>query len=194
MVQGWSSSADLGSVPQPEDLSSEPLSIDDSTLREEPGGMPRCFSDITILVRQSTHHIAGRSCLVDINMLLLVGSIRDEIRKRGPSSGGTDHDARSSDPEIRQLVTLRTTPDPSGGKVAKLHVPGILRIAEMGGFVVLLQPSAAGVVWHVRSSVASCSCWDGFVFDSSWAINIERSVMSRCDNAQGTSIRSTLVS
>jgi hypothetical protein len=116
---------------------------------------------------------------------------------RDPQKGSIEwgyRSRRSSDPEIRQLVTLRTTPDPSGGKVAKLHVPGILRIAEMGGFVVLLQPSAAGVVWHVRSSVASCSCWDGFVFDSSWAINIERSVMSRCDNAQGTSIRSTLVS
>ena len=67
---------------------------------------------------------------------------------------------------------------------------GILRIAEMGTVATLRRwrrmacPQQRRILlllgWHF--------------FDSSWAINIERSVMLLCDNGQGTLIRSPLVS
>lgn len=85
----------------------------------------------------------------------------------------------------RQCCTLQrqwgrvspTAPGPSGSKVAKLHVPCILRIAELGVAATLRRWRRMGR--KLRSSrVASCAWRDGVAVSSSWAINVERAVIA----------------
>ncbi|KAK3299340.1 uncharacterized protein B0H64DRAFT_388156 [Chaetomium fimeti] len=129
---------------------------------------------------------------------LLVGSIRDEIRKRGPLSGGTDQRSRSSDPEIRQLATLRTRfwddARPEWGGSSETPRAGDPSHCRDGWFccIVVTLRRWRRMACAQQGRILLLLGW--LVFDSSWAINIERSVMLRCDNAQGTPIRSTLVS